>query len=89
VKQLAQALPKQVWSEVACGEGSKGTLQSRFTAVAGSASVRRRSQREPAAGTVVADRVAEGTDEPSAYWLIEPTRENREDLFGISNIEGD
>ena len=85
VKQLAQALPKQVWSEVAWREGSKGTLQSRFTAVR----VRpaygddRKGSLRPEQWLLI--EWPEGTDEPSAYWLSNlPEKIRWKDLVGIS-----
>jgi len=85
VKQLAQALPKQVWSEVAWREGSKGTLQSRFTAlrVRPAYGDDRKGSLRPEQWLLI--EWPEGTDEPSAYWLSNlPEKIRLKDLVGIS-----
>uniref|UniRef100_Q01XB0 Transposase n=1 Tax=Solibacter usitatus (strain Ellin6076) TaxID=234267 RepID=Q01XB0_SOLUE len=86
VKQLAQELPQQIWSEVAWREGSKGTLQSRFAAlrVRPAYGDDRKGSLRPEEWLLI--EWPKGSDEPSAYWLSNlPEKTRLKDLVGTSN----
>ena len=85
VKQLAQELPEQIWSEVAWREGSKGTLQSRFAAlrVRPAYGDDRKGSLRPEQWLLI--EWPKGTDEPSAYWLSNLAEKTRlKELVGTS-----
>jgi len=85
VKQLAQALPKPMWREVAWREGSKETLRSRFAALRV-----RTAYGDDRKGTLRPEEWLliewpEATDEPSGYWLSNLAEKTRlKDLVRIS-----
>ena len=82
---MAQALPEQIWSEVAWREGSKGTLQSRFAAlrVRPAYGDDRKGSLRPEEWLLI--EWPKGTDEPSAYWLSNLAETTRlKDLVGTS-----
>ena len=85
VKQLAQELPEQSWSEVAWREGSKETLRSRFAAlrVRPAYGDDRTGSLQPEQWLLIEWPL--GTEEPSGYWLGRlPSNLGLKRLVGIS-----
>ena len=85
VEQLARSLPEKAWREISWREGSKGTLQSRFTALRVRPAYEddRKVALQPEQWLLIEWPVA--AEEPSGYWLANlPVKILLKGLVGIS-----
>jgi len=70
VKALAETLPRQAWQKVAWGEGTRGLMESRFTALRVHAAHRDNTRATMRPSEWLLIEWPETESEPTKYWLL-------------------